>query len=99
MKRKTISSLMSKKKVVYVELYSEQIAEVFFALAKYEGFTLSEGLKKRSAVKHRLTVRLNEDMSISYPNYNSWAGALRFHNATIENGKKIVKFDFEKIFK
>ena len=95
MKRKSIKSLMSKKKVVYVKVHSEWAAQAFFALAEYEGFTLNEELKQRNEVKHHITVRLNEDMTISYPKYNSWAGAIRFHNAKIENGKKVVKVNFE----
>ena len=95
MKRKTIKSLMSKKKVVYVRVHSEWAAQALFALAEYEGFTLNKELKQRKEVKHCLTVRLNEDMTLSYPNYHSWSGAIQFHNAKIENGKKVVKIDFE----
>jgi len=96
MKRKTIKSLMSRKRIVYVRLSTEQIAKAFFALAKFEGFTISEDLKQNG--KHEdYFVRLNEDMTISYPNYHSWAGAIRFHHAKIENGKKVVKIEFEKM--
>lgn len=95
MKRRSIKSLMSKKKVVYVNVYSEWAAQAFLALAKYEGFTLSEELKQKNEVKHCLTFRLNENMTISYPKYNSWAGAICFHNAKVEEGKKVIKIDFE----
>ena len=97
MKRKTIKSLMSKKKVVYVRVHSEWAAQAFFALAEYEGFRLNSELKQRNEVKDRLTIKLNDDMTLSYPDYHSWAGAIRFHNAKYEDGKKVVKIDFEEM--
>ena len=87
---------MSPKKVVYIELSTEQVAEVFFALAKYEGFTLDEDVAK-TGIRRYCWVRLNDDMTISYPEYHTWAGAVRFRHATIENGKKIVRIDFQEL--
>ena len=95
MKRQSIKSLMSNKKVVYVKLSTEQVAEAFFALAKYEGFTLTDNVAK-TGIHGNCTVRLNDDMTISYPGYSTWGGAMRFHCATTENGKKVVKIDFEE---
>ena len=96
MKRKTIKSLMARKKIVYVKLSTERVAEAFFALAKYEGFTLDEELTQIGLPKN-CSVKLNEDMTISYPDYHTWAGAIKFHYAKTENGKKVVKIDFEKM--
>ena len=95
-KRKTIKSLMSKNRVVYVKLSTEKVAEAFFALAKYEGFILTNEVEQ-TGVHSNCFVRLNEDMSISYPGYRSWAGAMRFHHSKIENGKRVVKIDFEEM--
>lgn len=95
MKRKTIKSLMSGKKIVYIKLSGEKAAEVFIALAEYEGFRVDEKVKKGSACENYY-VKLNEDMSITYPDYSSFAGAMKFHNAKRENGKKVLKVDFEK---
>ena len=96
MKRKTIKSLMSTKKIVYVKLSTERVAEVFFALAKFEGFTLDKDLIQTN-VPQKCFVKLNDNMTISCPSYHTWAGAMRFHHAKIENGKNVVKIDFEKI--
>ncbi len=96
MKRQSIKSLMSNKKVVYVKLSTEAVAEVFFALAKFEGFTLTNSVAK-TGVHRNCFVRLNDDMTISYPNYNTWGGAMRFYHSTTENGKQVVKIDFEKL--
>ena len=95
-KRKTIKSLLSKNKVVYIQLTTQPIAEAFFALAKYEGFTLSEDVAKMG-VREYGYVKLNEDMTITYPEYHSWAGAMLFYSTKFENGKKVVKFDFEEM--
>ena len=95
-KRKTIKSLLGKNKVVYVQLTTKPIAEVFFALAKYEGFALSEEVAK-TGVREYGYVKLNEDMTITYPGYHSWAGAMRFYATKVENGKKVVKIDFEEM--
>ena len=94
MKRKTIKSLMSTKKIVYVKLSTEQVAEAFFALAKLEGFMLDKDLIQKG-IPQNCFVKLNENMTISSPGYHTWAGAMRFHNSKIENGKKVVKIDFE----
>ena len=116
MKRKTIKHLMSSKNVVYVRLSSKAVAEVFFALAKFEGFTPSQAVLQRGLPEDEVDklpgtttvlfsgyknyfVRLNEDMTISFPTYNSWAGAIAFHNAKFEHGKKVVKIDFEKMLR
>ena len=96
MKRKTIKSLMSTKKIVYVKLSTERVAEAFFALAKFEGFTLDEDLIQTN-VPPNCFVKLNDNMTISYPDYHTWAGAMKFHQAKIENGKKVVKIDFEEM--
>ena len=96
MKRKTIKSLMSTKKIVYVKLSTEQVAEAFFALAKLEGFTLDKDLIQKG-IPQNCFVKLNENMTISYPCYHTWAGAMKFHHAKIENGKTVVKIDFEKM--
>jgi len=94
--RKTIKSLMSKKKVVYVRLSTPQVAEVFFALAKYEGFKLSEDMARKE--KHEnCYIRLNEDMTLTYPGYRTWGGAMKFRYSQIEDGKKVVKVDFEEL--
>lgn len=95
-KRKTIKSLLSKNKVVYVQLKTKLIAESFFALARYEGFTLSDDVA-RKGVRENGYVKVNEDMTITYPKYNSWAGAMRFYAAKVEDGKKVVKIDFEEM--
>jgi len=95
-KRKTIKSLLYKNKVVYVQLATKPIADAFFALAKYEGFKLSDDVAK-TGVRENGYVKLNEDMTITYPGYHSWAGAMRFYVAKVENGKKVVKIDFEKM--
>ncbi len=94
MKRKTIKSLMSTKKIVYVKLSTEQVAEAFFALAKLEGFTLDKDLIQKGTPQNCF-VKLNENMTISFPDYHTWAGAMKFHHAKIENGKKVVKIDYE----
>jgi len=94
MKRKTIKSLMSTKKIVYVKLSTEQVAEAFFALAKLEGFTLDKDLIQKG-IPRNCFVKLNENMTISFPGYHTWAGAMKFHHAKIENGKKVVKIDYE----
>ena len=96
MKRRTIKSLMSNKRVVYIKLSTKQTAEAFFALAKYEGFVLNDDVAK-TGVHRNCYIRLNEDMTVSYPNYHSWAGAMNFHHSKIEDGKKVVKIDFEKM--
>ena len=96
MKRQTIKSLMSRKRVVYVKLSTEAVAEAFLALAKYEGFILNDDVAK-IGVHRNCYVRLNEDMTVSYPNYHSWAGAMKFYHAKIQDGKKVVKIDFEKL--
>lgn len=96
MKRRSIKSLMSNEKVVYVRLSTEQVAEVFFALAKYEGFTLGKDVAK-TGIHGNCFVRLNDDMTISYPTYRTWGGAMRFQCATTENGKKVLKIDFEEL--
>lgn len=97
MRRKTIKSLTSKNKAVYVRLSTEKVAEVFFALAEYEGFTL-RGIEK-TKVREGCYLRLNDDVTVSYPEYHSWAGAVMFHHAKTENGKKVIKIDFEKWLK
>ena len=94
MKRKTIKRLMSTKKIVYVKLSTERVAEAFFALAKLEGFTLDKDLNQKG-ISQNCFVKLNENMTISYPSYHTWAGAMKFHHTKIENGKKVVKIDFE----
>ena len=94
MKRKTIKSLMSTKKIVYVKLSTEQVAEAFFALAKLEGFMLDKDLIQKG-IPQNCFVKLNENMTISFPDYHTWAGAMKFHHAKIENGKKVVKIDYE----
>ena len=94
MKRKTIKRLMSTKKIVYVKLSTEQVAEAFFALAKLEGFTLDKDLIQKG-IPQNCFVKLNENMTISFPDYHTWAGAMKFHHAKIENGKKVVKIDYE----
>ena len=96
MKRKTIKSLLSKTRIVYIKLSNERAAEAFFALAKYEGFSINEELIKTS-VPPNCFVKVHEDMTISFPDYRTWAGAMRFHHAKNENGKKVVKIDFEKM--
>ncbi|MBE6639532.1 MAG: hypothetical protein E7616_08830 [Ruminococcaceae bacterium] len=96
MKKRSIKSLLSKKKAVYVKLSTEPVAEAFFALAKYEGFTLTDPVAK-TGIHRNCIVRLNDDMTVSYPSYHSWMGAMRFHHAKTENGKKVVKIDFEKM--
>ena len=96
MKRKIIKSLMSTKKIVYVKLSTERVAKAFFALAEFEGFTLDEDLIQTS-VPPNYFVKLNDNMTISYPGHHTWAGAMRFHHAKIENGKKVVKIDFEEM--
>lgn len=96
MKRKSIKSLMSEKRVVYIKLTSEKAARAFFALAEYEGFTVSDELSRAGEYRDCF-VRLNNDMSITFPEYNSFAGAMKFHYAKTENGKKVVKIDFDKI--
>ena len=95
-KRNTIKSLMSNNRVVYVKLSTEKVAEAFFALAKYEGFILTNEVEK-TGVHGNCFVRLNEDMTISYPDYRTWCGAMRFHHAKTEKGKKVVKIDFEQM--
>ena len=95
-KRKTIKSLLSKNKVVYIQLTTKPIAEAFFALARYEGFTLSDDVAK-TGIHEYCYVKLNEDMTITYPGYHSWGGAMRFYAAKVENGKKVVKIDFEEM--
>ena len=94
MKRKTIKSLMTKKNVVYIKLSSEKATKAFIALAEYEGFSVDEKVKKGSAC-HSFFLRLNDDMSITYPDYSSFAGAVKFHNAKREKGKRVLKVDFE----
>ena len=96
MKRKTIKSLMSTKKIVYVKLSTEQVAEALLALARFEGFTLDKDLIQKG-LPQNCFVKLNENMTISYPGYHTWAGAMKFHHAKIENGKKVVKIDFEEM--
>ena len=95
-KRKTIKGLLSKNKVVYVKLATAPIAEAFFALAKYEGFVLCDDVA-RTGVYENCYVKLNEDMIITYPGYHTWAGAMRFHHSRVEDGKKVVKIDFEEM--
>ena len=95
-KRKTIKSLMSNNRVVYVKLSTEKAAEAFFALAKYEGFILTNEVVK-TGIRNNCFVRLNEDMTISYPGYRTWGGAMRFHHSRVEDGKKVVKIDFEEM--
>lgn len=87
---------MSDKKAVYVRLSTEEVAEAFFALAKYEGFAI-DGDVAETGIHGNCTVRLNGDMTVSYPKYGTWAGAMKFHHSTTENGKKVVKIDFEKL--
>ena len=95
-KRKTIKSLLSKNKVVYVRLTAKSIAEVFFALAKYEGFTLSDDVA-RYGVREYGYLKLNDNMTITYPEYNSWAGAMLFYASKVEKDKKVIKIDFEEM--
>ena len=87
---------MSDKKAVYVKLSTERVAEVFFALAKYEGFVINDDVYE-TGIRKNCVVRLNSDMTVSYPKYGTWAGAMKFHHSTTENGKKVVKIDFEKL--
>ena len=95
-KRKSMKSLLSARRIVYVRLENEREAEAFLALARYEGFTLSDEVERTGARGHCF-VRLNQDMTVSYPAYRSWAGAMRFFLSTTENGKRVVKLDFAKL--
>ena len=81
---------------MYVHLATKQIAEVFFALAKYEGFTLSDEVAS-NGVRENGYLKLNDDMTITYPNYHSWAGAMKFYASKVEDGKKVIKIDFEEM--
>lgn len=63
MRRKTVKSLMSDKKAVYVKLSSDKVAKVFFAQAEYEGLVLKDGVKDYATQGVRY-VRLNADGSI-----------------------------------
>lgn len=96
--KRSIRGLTSDKRVVYVRLSDEKVAELFFAMARYEGFTIDGELLGRR-IRECCYVRLNEDGSISYPRYSSWTGALRFYHAKTENGKRVVKYDFESLMK
>lgn len=93
-KRKTIKRLLSGHKVVYVRLSTEKAAEAFFALAQYEGFTRTNEEIKAS-LHFPCFVRLNEDLTVSFPGYRTWGGAMKFHHSKTENGKKVVKVNFE----
>lgn len=94
--KRNIKSLMKKNKVTYVKLSGRAVAEIFFAIARYEGFTLCDDVFRAGEVENCF-VRLNEDMTISFPTYCSFAGAVRFHNAKKEDSKRVVKIDFEKL--
>ena len=96
MKRKNIKSLMGSRKIVYVKLSNEQVADAFFALARYEGFTLIQEITNTDT-HEKCFVKLNDNMTISYPTYHTWIGAIKFHYAKMENGKRVVKIDFEKM--
>ena len=95
-KKKTIKGLLSDARAVYVKLSTQEVADVFFALARYEGFVLTNEVAKIGAYKNYF-VRLNNDMSISYPAYRTWGGAMKFHHSKMENGKRVEKIDFEKM--
>ena len=96
MKRKTIKSLMSPKKIIYVRVHSEWAAQAFFALAKYEGFRLSADFKQRQPVgEYWQTYIINNDKTISIPCIKSWTDSMRFCGAKFVEGKKIVRIDFE----
>ena len=89
---------MSKRKVVYLYIHSEWAAQAFFALAQYEGFKLNEKLKDRKPVEdYRLMVRRNDDMTRSYPHINCLASSIFVHTAKFEDGKKVVRIDFESL--
>ena len=96
--KRTIKSLMRKKKKVYVFIHSEWAAQAFLALAQYEGFTLEERLQRRETVKERLIVGLNEDMTLSLIQPQTWAGAMAYnHILKGERGKNEIWIDFEQL--
>lgn len=96
--KRTIKSLMRKKKKVYVFIHSEWAAQAFLALAQYEGFTLEERLQRRETVKERLIVGLNEDMTLSLIQPQTWAGAMAYnHILKGERWKNEIWIDFEQL--
>ena len=96
MKRRTLKSLMKPQKKVYVFIHSEWAAQAFFALAKYEGFTLSERLKNRDVVTDILIVGLNADMKLIHIKPCCQSEAMMWHHILAGNRyKNEIWIDFE----
>lgn len=97
MKRRTLKSLMKPKKKVYIFIHSEWALQAFFALAKYEGFTLDKISEQRGCkFDSRLIIRLNKDMTLTHIKPMCMAEAIAFHH--ILNGKRCadeIWIDFE----
>ncbi|MBQ3041824.1 MAG: hypothetical protein IJD47_01365 [Clostridia bacterium] len=97
MKRRTLKSLMKPFKTVYVFIYSEWTAQAFFALAKYEGFSLDAiSLQRGCEFDRRLIIRLNDDMTLTIIKPHNWGSAMLYHH--ILNGEKAkneIFVDFE----
>ena len=94
--KRTIKSLLRKKKRVYVFIHSECAAQAFLALAQYEGFIPEERLQQRETVKERLIVGLNGDMTLSLIQPHNWVSAMLYHHILKgDKGRKEIFVDFE----
>lgn len=92
---RTIKGLLSPECQVYVWISSANTLEQFHSNAHAEGFSFSKKAKKASfAGGHFLHIR--DDMTIDYPSYSGFCGALEFQCAKFQDGRLVVKVDYQK---